>query len=376
GTIACVITARRDRNEVVDWGHRHGASQPSERSALDEITAISRRDEGVISPQRHDPPPVLKPKERIGITLGITRGADIEKIRMASWNSLNGASVNYISNNKEEELTLTAGTAVTTLGLGLGSPLPFLKDGPTSGFEPSSVLILGGSSALGASTIQLLRFALPTCKILTTSPPKHHGHLTTVLDADGALDRNSSSLVADVRSATAGGKGVDAILSMRLARPARSAMSWTHSTPTDRNDTRRSRDLVTIQGGGNVMLVLETLLEQGRNKLPLPVRHVGHGLDGLEKGLEMMRNGARSCGRFLKAEEKNQGPGMPVCSEALQLIGLHIATNAGPSRLFRRSSCAPACAPIRPRTPRAAEAAATSSIRPMTTPTAEAVGMQ
>ncbi|KAJ5681328.1 uncharacterized protein N7477_001268 [Penicillium maclennaniae] len=38
-------------------------------------------------------------------------------------------------------------TAMMALGIGLKTPLPFLKGGPITGFKPSSVLILGGSSA-------------------------------------------------------------------------------------------------------------------------------------------------------------------------------------------------------------------------------------
>ncbi|KAJ5610640.1 transcriptional regulator family: Fungal Specific TF [Penicillium lagena] len=97
------------------------------------------------------------------------------------------------------------------LGIGLKTRLPFLPDGPTTGFNPSSVLILGGSSALGAAVIQLLRLAVPDCLILATSSPKHHKHLVSVLGADGAFDRNSTSLITEVKSAS-GSQGVDAII--------------------------------------------------------------------------------------------------------------------------------------------------------------------
>jgi NADPH:quinone reductase-like Zn-dependent oxidoreductase len=102
-------------------------------------------------------------------------------------------------------------TAVAALGVGLKTPLPFLNDGPRSGFQPSSVLVLGGSSALGAAAIQILRLAVPDCTILTTSSPKHHSHIKT-LGADGTFDRNSASLITDVKLASPGSRGVDAIL--------------------------------------------------------------------------------------------------------------------------------------------------------------------
>jgi len=88
-------------------------------------------------------------------------------------------------------------TGILALGIGLEIVLPFLKEGWTTGFKPSSVLILGGSSALGAAVIQLLRLAIPACAILATSSPKHHSHITKLGD-DKVFDRNSVSLISDV----------------------------------------------------------------------------------------------------------------------------------------------------------------------------------
>ena len=200
-------------------------------------------------------------------------------------------------------------TAVMALGIGLPAPLSFLKDGPTTGLHPSSVLILGGSSALGAATIQLLRLTLPQCTILTTSSPKHHRHLLT-LGANQAFDRTSPSLTDEVKKARPKFKGVDAIIdtvgagrsqrdifeTLDPSGPKRYAQVWTGDEEIQVPDgvesvMFRGRDVTRLQGGGNVMLALERLLEEGRYKLPLPVRPVGEGLDGLEKGLELMRVG-------------------------------------------------------------------------------------
>ena len=201
-------------------------------------------------------------------------------------------------------------TAVTSLGIGLKTSLPFLKDGPTAGFEPSSVLILGGSSALGAAAIQLLRLAVPDCTILATSSPKNHSHITNNLGADGAFDRNSASLIVDVKSASPGSRGVDAIIDTVGAGstqrhifeafdsngPKRYAQVWTGDeeieVPSGVDSVMfRGRDLSQLQGGKNVMLALQTLLEEGKYKLPLPVHKVGDGFDALEKGLDLMRKG-------------------------------------------------------------------------------------
>ena len=201
-------------------------------------------------------------------------------------------------------------TAVIGLGIGLDTPLPFLKDGPTTGFTPSSVLILGGSSALGAATIQVLRLAVPNCTILATSSPNHHHHITKTLGADVAIDRNSSSLVEDVKLATLGFRGVDAIIDAVGAGasqrhvfeafdrdgPRRYAQVWTGDdeieVPSGVNSIMfRGRDLPQLQGGKNVMASLQVLLEKGRYKLPLTVKKVGDGFDGLETALELMRKG-------------------------------------------------------------------------------------
>lgn len=195
------------------------------------------------------------------------------------------------------------------LGVGLKSPLPFVENGPTTGFTPSSALILGGSSALGAATIQLLRLAVPGCKIFTTSSPKHHAHLKS-LGVDRAFPRESSSLVEDIKSATEESRGVDAIIDVvgagrtqsnmfDIFDPAgskRYAQVWTGDdeiqVPEGVDSVLfRSRDLSQIPGHENVMKALQKLLENGAYKLPLPLRIVGQGLDGLKQGLDIARGG-------------------------------------------------------------------------------------
>lgn len=196
------------------------------------------------------------------------------------------------------------------LGVGLKTPLPFLLGGSQSGYRPSSVLVLGGSSALGAATIQLLRLAVPESRILTTSSPKHHMHLTDRLGADAAFDRNSASLVEEVKLASPSARGVEAIFdavgagstqrnvfeSFDPDGPKTYAQVWTGDdeveVPEGVNSILfRGRDLPNLQGHQNIMRALQALLEQGKYKLPLPVFNMGNGLDGLEKGLDAMRKG-------------------------------------------------------------------------------------
>ncbi|KAJ5224966.1 hypothetical protein N7468_006191 [Penicillium chermesinum] len=201
-------------------------------------------------------------------------------------------------------------TAVMALGGGLQSPLPFLENGPTTGFVPSSVLVLGGSSALGAAVVQLLRLSLPGSRVFTTSSPKHHAYQKQVLGVDQAFPRESPSLVDDVKSATEGGCGVDAIIdavgagatqskifeAFNKDGPKRYAQVWTGDDEIRVPDgvdsvLFRSRDLPQIQGHENVMKALQGLLEDGKYRPPLPLRVVGRGLPGLKEGLDIIRGG-------------------------------------------------------------------------------------
>lgn len=178
-----------------------------------------------------------------------------------------------------------------------------------TGFEPSSILVLGGSSALGAAVIQLLRLAVPDCTILATSSLKHHEHITSVLGVHSAFDRSSTSLVTEIKSVTTGSRGVDAIIDTVGAGsterhvfdafdpngPRRYAQVWTGGEEIPVPDgvhsvLFRGRDVTRLQGGNSIMLALQTLLE-GKYKLPLPVHRVGKGFNALERGLELMRKG-------------------------------------------------------------------------------------
>ena len=188
--------------------------------------------------------------------------------------------------------------------------LPFVKDGQATGFAPSSVLVIGGSSALGAAVIQLLRLAVPDCTILATSSPKHHGHLTATLGANRSFNRNSASLIADVKSASPGSRGVDAIIDVvgagrterhifeafDLNGPKKYAQVWTGDNEIEVPSGVTSamftgRDLPQLKGHQNVFQALQTLLEEDKYKLPLPVHKVGDGFDTLERGLDLMRKG-------------------------------------------------------------------------------------
>jgi len=101
---------------------------------------------------------------------------------------------------------LTAAAAIVD---GLHVPLPHLD--PIDSSSLASILVLGGSSGVGSSAIQLLRPALPSATILTTSSAKHHDHLVS-LGADKCFERFTQDDTSTIKAATLGGVGVDAIL--------------------------------------------------------------------------------------------------------------------------------------------------------------------
>src|SRR2546429_3452255 len=113
----------------------------------------------------------------------------------------------------EEAATLPVAyiTASGAIYQGLNIPLPYLEGGKESGFQPSSILVCGGGSSVGAMAVQLLRLALPQAQILATASKRHHQTVQT-LGADQVFDQSSPSIVEDLKKASSSGKGVDAIL--------------------------------------------------------------------------------------------------------------------------------------------------------------------
>jgi NADPH:quinone reductase-like Zn-dependent oxidoreductase len=177
-----------------------------------------------------------------------------------------------------------------------------------SGSQPNSVLVLGGSSGVGAAAIQLLRLALSATTILTTSSPKHHAHLVS-LGATKAFDRDSPSLVADILSTTDEGKGIDMIIdavgsaatrtgifdTLRADGPREYAQVFTGAQILVPDDVRRSvvfgRKLFDMPGGKNALSALTDLVSQQKYKLPIQVQKIGSGLQSIAPGLEQLKRG-------------------------------------------------------------------------------------
>lgn len=167
------------------------------------------------------------------------------------------------------------------------------------------MLILGGSSAVGAAAIQLLRLVLPAAAIFTTSSLKHHSHLIS-LGATQCFDRGD---VSAIKAATSNGKGVDAILDavgatasdpsafdvLNAAGPKIYSQVQTGQdvkVPAGIDSTTvRARQLYELPNGKTAIARLAELLDNKRYKLPVRVGVVGQGLASIQQGVEQLQKG-------------------------------------------------------------------------------------
>ncbi|RYP04525.1 hypothetical protein DL764_004387 [Monosporascus ibericus] len=194
---------------------------------------------------------------------------------------------------------LTAGAAIT---VGLKVALPGLpKGGNSSSNQPQSILVLGGSSAVGAAAIQLLRMALPSAFIVATSSEAHHARLRS-LGATACLERAAQRDSAALKATTPGGAGFDAVLDAvgagveapEVYDAFRADGPKLYSLVVTRPDAKVPHGLqATLVGGQdmldvepNAMAYLVKLVEEGKYKLPVKIEVVGKGFQAVEKGLE------------------------------------------------------------------------------------------
>lgn len=197
---------------------------------------------------------------------------------------------------------------------GLGVPLfhkPGNSDSASSEAEIpplKSILVVGGSSGVGASAVQLLRAALPHATILTTNSPKHNAHVQK-LGATECFDRSGHGIVADIKAASPTGEGVDAILDAvaGAAENARLFETLRHDGPKLYSQvftgakvtvpegvsaqTAFGRMTFQVPGGMRAMDRLVDWVDQGKFTLPLRVEVVGNGLDAIGSGIEKLRGG-------------------------------------------------------------------------------------
>uniref|UniRef100_A0A8H7K4D4 Enoyl reductase (ER) domain-containing protein n=1 Tax=Bionectria ochroleuca TaxID=29856 RepID=A0A8H7K4D4_BIOOC len=206
-----------------------------------------------------------------------------------------------LSFEEATSIPITYLAAAATIAVGLKVHISGLSTKDTNDAPPRSILVLGGSSGVGSSAIQLLRIALPSATIITTSSPTHHARLKS-LGAHFTLERSAQQDAAILKAATPEGAGVDAIID---AVGAGSAEPAVYSAL--REDGPKLYSLVitrpgvelpeginaTLVGGQsildenpNAMKYLSKLLDEDKYKLPLDVEVVGKGFQAIETGLE------------------------------------------------------------------------------------------
>ncbi len=199
-----------------------------------------------------------------------------------------------------------------------GIPIP-----PPSPPNIRSVLVLGGSSGVGACAIQLLKMALPDAVIISTNSPEHNKKLVE-LGAATCVDRNLSTekVVEGVRKAAPEGKGVDAILDavagaqedeglFGVLRGDKTGLRLYSYVATGREDVKVPNGVKSVEVFAHMMFMppppapsvlanmansaamgrLGEMVEEGKFKLPLEVEVVGRGLEDIAAGLEKLKGG-------------------------------------------------------------------------------------
>ncbi|KAJ6157688.1 hypothetical protein N7470_005280 [Penicillium chermesinum] len=218
-----------------------------------------------------------------------------------------------LSFEQAASLPLVATTAASAIAVGLGLPLPHesVDLPPTSerGAGIQSVLVLGGSSGIGAVAIQFLRLVLPAALILTTASKKHHERLLS-LGADQCFERSAQDDPTDIRTVAARGAGVDAIIDTVGAAGSQPAV-FAALNPNGAQLYSQvmtgvgikapaavkatvvfARQVFGTPGGQTLIPGLARLVESGRVKLPTAVDVVGQGFEAIQPALDrLMKEG-------------------------------------------------------------------------------------
>jgi NADPH:quinone reductase-like Zn-dependent oxidoreductase len=187
--------------------------------------------------------------------------------------------------------------------LALKVPLPFIQTLSSDEKAPSSILVLGGSSSVGAAAIQLLRQSDPALPIIATSSIKHHQRLMD-LGANHAVDYKGSDVLKNITAASPDGVGVDVILDCVGAGSSQTDICDALNPTGLKNyaavftglpipvpegvrkiDTS-AEHIFQAEGGNHVIAEITRLVEEGIYKVPLPVVVSGHGLEAIDKAID------------------------------------------------------------------------------------------
>lgn len=184
--------------------------------------------------------------------------------------------------------------------------MPYLDSTDSSNLK--TILVLGGSSGIGAVAIQLIRLALPSATILATSSAEHHARLIS-LGATKCFERLAQDNPSAIKAATLGGVGVDAILDAVQAAAAQPRVfealnptgpSLYSYVMTGQNTVVPegvkatmifARQVFGTKGGMSALPALAELIENNQFKLPNRVEVVAKGFHEIQKGLDVNMKG-------------------------------------------------------------------------------------
>ncbi|KAM7192077.1 GroES (chaperonin 10)-like protein [Naviculisporaceae sp. PSN 640] len=201
---------------------------------------------------------------------------------------------------------------------GIATPI---ADVPAQPPKINSVLVLGGSSGIGSSTLQLLRVALgPEVTLLSTNSPAQNSHCLK-LGANACVDRSydMDKLVEAIKNVSPENAGVDAIVDAGNAnetfkiftafnQDGPKLFSQVMTSPHSASIAQQIPAEMGVKvaqpvfgrmtfevspGGKSAMSRLTELVEAGggKFKVPLNVEVVGKGLESIGPGLDKLRNG-------------------------------------------------------------------------------------
>jgi len=247
--------------------------------------------------------------EVFGLFGGGPKGAAFQEVATVPEASL-ALKPKNLSFEDAASLPVPFSTAASAIFTTLGISIPHLT-GPSTAAgaaQYKSILVLGGSSSVGSSAVELLRRSLPSATIIATSSLAHSERLKS-LGATAVVDYKTPTLVADIKAATPDGKGVDAIIDTvasgaseagifdvlrpdgpkKVAEIATGAQIQAPAGVT--KELVFGRSLYSTPGGENTLNALGSLIAEGKFTVPLQVKIVGTGFEAVAKGLEQLKAG-------------------------------------------------------------------------------------
>lgn len=203
-------------------------------------------------------------------------------------------------------------TATGVLSFGLGTPFPFFSQSGAAVSGIRTVLVLGGSSGVGAQAIQLLHHYSPEITILATASTQNFD-LVKSLGASHVFNYHDADVLKQIQKAAP--EGVNAIVDFvgslvqdtqfyklyEGTQKPKVLATLATGPPIDKEglpkdvEVKEDLGLVNVIMKGGVTATLQAVadeVEKGEFKLPVPVNVLGKGFDKIIGGLKISFKGA------------------------------------------------------------------------------------